>query len=58
MNPAKWAPNAKYVCMRDLTHGVRMIREAVEQTFGAGLLPPAEYAGANPVEECEAIKQH
>ena len=40
---------------RELTQGIRMIREAVEQTFGAGLLPAGEYAGATPLEECEAI---
>jgi hypothetical protein len=40
---------------RELTQGVRMIREAVEQTFGAGLLSSGEYAGASPVEDCEAI---
>ena len=31
---------------RELAKGVRMIREAVEQTFGAGLLPTGEHAGA------------
>jgi hypothetical protein len=40
---------------RELTQGVRMIREAVEQTFGAGVLPAGEYAGATPLEECEAL---
>jgi len=40
---------------RELTQGIRMIREAVEQTFGAGALPAGEYAAATPLEECEAI---
>jgi hypothetical protein len=40
---------------RELAQSVGMIREAVEQTFGAGLLPPGEYTGATPIEECEAI---
>jgi hypothetical protein len=40
---------------RELTQGLRMIREAVEQTFGAGALPGGEYAGATPLDECEAI---
>jgi len=40
---------------RELTQGVRMIREVVEQTFGAGVLPAGEYAGATPLQECEAL---
>jgi hypothetical protein len=40
---------------RDLGHGVRLIREAVERTFGAGLLPSNEHTGITPLEECEAI---
>ena len=40
---------------RELAQGVRMIREVVEQTFGAVLPPAGRYAGANPREECEAI---
>ena len=40
---------------RELTQGMRMIREAVEQTFGAGALPAGEYAAATLLEECEAI---
>jgi len=40
---------------RELAQGVRMIREAVEQTFGAGLLPAGKHAAVTPFEECEAI---
>jgi len=40
---------------RELAQGVRMIREAVEQTFGAGLLPAGEHTAVTPLEECEAI---
>jgi hypothetical protein len=40
---------------RELTQGIRMIREALEQTFGTGVLPAGEYAGVTPLEECEAI---
>ena len=32
-----------------------MLREAVEQAFGASLFPPGEHVGGAPVEECEAI---
>jgi hypothetical protein len=39
---------------RDLAQGVNMIRDAVEQTFGLGVLPSGEYTGATPVEDCEA----
>jgi hypothetical protein len=40
---------------RELAQGVRMIREAVKQIFGSDALPASEYAGATPLEECEAI---
>jgi len=40
---------------RELTQGICMIREAVEQTFGAGLLPAGEHAAVTRREECEAI---
>ena len=40
---------------RELAQAVGMIRLAVEETFGAGALPAGEYAGATPLEECEAI---
>ena len=40
---------------RDLTMAERNIREAVELSFGASLLPSGEHTGATPVDECEAI---
>ena len=40
---------------RELAQAVGMIRLALEETFGAGALPPEEYAGATPLEECQAI---
>jgi hypothetical protein len=40
---------------RDLTMAVRNIREAVERSFGASLLPSGEHTGATPVDECEVI---
>ena len=40
---------------RELMQGIRMIRVAVEETFGGGALPPGEYAGATPLQESEAI---
>lgn len=40
---------------RNLGQGVRMIREAVEQVYGASLLPAGEHTGPTPIHECEAI---
>jgi hypothetical protein len=40
---------------RDLTKAIRMIRVAIEETFGEGLLPSAAVALPTPVDECEAI---
>ena len=37
---------------RDMALGIRMIREAIEQTFGLGVEP---HAGVTMLEECEAI---
>jgi hypothetical protein len=40
---------------RDLAQGVSMIRDAVEQAFGLGVLLSGEHTGATPVEDREAI---
>jgi hypothetical protein len=40
---------------RELAQGVAMIREAVEQEFGLGVLPSGEHTGATPAQDCEAI---
>jgi hypothetical protein len=40
---------------RDLASGVRLIREAVEQAFGARVLPSGELTSVTMFEKCEAI---
>jgi hypothetical protein len=39
----------------DLTQAIRLIREAVEITFGGDLLPPLREELPTPLHECEAI---
>ncbi len=40
---------------RELAQGVRMIRAAVEQAFGLGVLPARDRNDTTPAEDCEAI---
>jgi hypothetical protein len=45
-------PKTAALDYRDVALGIRMIREAVEQTFGLGVEP---HPGVTILEECEAI---
>jgi hypothetical protein len=39
---------------KELTQGIRMIRQAVEETFGASILPNSEQVETS-LQECELI---